>query len=143
MTSLFIIGGIAAILWKLSETKEYYKEVNVQQRRSMDNSMLIDAWKSYGQIIPGSGHPEELFGLKQKGLSLMEVMSQYISANLIGNKSVLENQNYNRDIDRRQHQSGPSEAVTWPTMQMGSAWFEEATRNRNKHLYTGAGEFRT
>jgi hypothetical protein len=132
------IASIALVILaykKLTEVDSYIYSESVNERRNFEEPLSIDAWKGFGQVLPNSGHPDELLNIKVEGDNIERVRRNY-GKRWRTNEILLRGENYNDQINRRTQFSGPSDEVTWPTFYMGSNWYSKSVRNKKVPTYT-------
>jgi len=123
MEIALILGGAFA-LWKLNVLEVFTPKDTEVSRRTRDEPMLIQAWRGFGKLLPDSGHPEQVDGLKNVSTDLQTLKENYVKANHT-NDTLLTNQYMpTQQIKKNVFFKSTDDATHWPNVQFATGWYK-------------------
>jgi hypothetical protein len=131
---LIVLLGLGTLYKLQSQPKTVITET-AAQRRSRDQSMLIDAWRHGGQYLNLSGSPYEDLKKVHYSTDLKNIRDGYTVKTVGGNRWLLHSHYFNTDgITKRQQFKGPSDEYHYPIQEMLSGWYTKAAQNYKPYL---------
>jgi hypothetical protein len=135
MQTVLLAGiGIIAINKIFTRNEVTYISPNTHLSRNQSFGVDLRMFKNAGQFLTGSGHPDQHRYKFNVPKNLISVQSKCAIKN-DGNLWLLGTNHFNTDgIVRRTQFKGSASQVSWPTLLMGSGWYQNAVEAYKPYL---------